>query len=108
MASLPSRLIAHLLARTLEPLVSGAPLKMRLDTGRRLVRVELITDPPVCKTIITVPAGAEAVSAEDMPACIVEYIDWYDNDNVRIVRLAYFKTITAGDTVTIPVIVRAW
>jgi hypothetical protein len=109
MASIPSRLVAHLLARALEPLVRVAPLKVRLDTGQRLVtRVELVTDPVVCLTVIPFPAGAESVQAEDMPGCVVEYIDYYDQDGIRFARMSFFKAIRAGETVTIPVIVSAW
>jgi hypothetical protein len=100
MARYSPRFADALLRKIMEPLLSGAPLKLSLDTGRRLTRVELITIPAYCKMVATVPPGAAEVRFENMPACQVEYVDYYDQNGVRIIRIYLGRVICRGETIT--------
>lgn len=108
MASLPTRLVSELLARTLSHLASGKTMKLSLDTGSRLDRIELVTDPPYCKMVSFVTPGATEVRFEDMPACVVESVDYYDQNGICFMKMRIPRYVSAGDTVTVPLFVSVW
>jgi hypothetical protein len=109
MASLPARIIDQLLLRPLEALLSHpGPLKLRLDTGRRLTRVEMITDPAYLKMVWYVQPGDPEAVFTDLPECTVLGFDYYDQDGVRFLRSRNAKAVSPGDSVAVPLIVNAW
>lgn len=109
MASLPAMIIDQLLLRPLEELLSRpGPFRMRLRTGRRLARVDLVTEPSYLREIIYVQPGVTEVRFEDLPACTILGFDYYDQDGVCFMRTRYARTAAAGDAATAPVIVSIW